>query len=85
MQTKDSRRNLTEIQAWNKAAILEQLWNLAKKEDKLWIAWIPNYYLKGRKPWEVQVKQSSWIVKKIIQAGQMARRRGIAKRRDSGS
>lgn len=42
----------------------------AKKKDKLWIAWIHNYYLKGRKLWEVQVKQASWIVKKIIQAGQ---------------
>lgn len=56
--------NIIDLQQWNKATILKQLWNLAKKKDKLWITWIHAYYLKDRKPWEVQNKKTSWIVGK---------------------
>ncbi|KAG5615152.1 hypothetical protein H5410_014976 [Solanum commersonii] len=61
--------NVTDVYVWNKAAILKYLWDLSKKKDKLWIVWIYTYDIKDRRPWEVQVKQASWVVRKILQAG----------------
>ncbi|KAG5595624.1 hypothetical protein H5410_036856, partial [Solanum commersonii] len=31
--------NITELKLWNKAVILRQLWNIARKKDCLWIQW----------------------------------------------
>lgn len=45
------------------------MWSLTQKKDKLWVKWIHNYYRKGKKPWEVQSKQASWTVQRILQAG----------------
>lgn len=45
------------------------MWCLTQKKNKLWIKWIHTYYLKGKQPWEVQDKQASWTVQKILQAG----------------
>ncbi|XP_075076650.1 putative mitochondrial protein AtMg00310 [Nicotiana tabacum] len=61
--------NVTDLNTWNRAALLKHLWNLGKKKDKLWIKWVHAYYIKGREPWEVDAKQASWIVRKILQAG----------------
>ncbi|KAK4726871.1 hypothetical protein R3W88_031788 [Solanum pinnatisectum] len=62
---------------WNKAAILKHMWNLCKKKDKLWIVWVHTFYLKGRDPWEVAIKQASWMVKKILKAGKWLTERGL--------
>lgn len=52
--------NISEVQYWNKATIVKHMWSLSpQKKDKLWVKWIHNYYLKGKKPWEVQTKQAS--------------------------
>uniref|UniRef100_A0A0V0IYZ4 Putative ovule protein n=1 Tax=Solanum chacoense TaxID=4108 RepID=A0A0V0IYZ4_SOLCH len=61
--------NITDVYVWNKAAILNYLWDLAKKKDKLWIVWVHTYYIKDRRPWEVQANQASWVVRKILQVG----------------
>ncbi|XP_019261681.1 PREDICTED: uncharacterized protein LOC109239557 [Nicotiana attenuata] len=61
--------NVTDLNTWNRAALLKHLWNLGKKKDKLWIKWVHAYYIKGREPWEVDAKQASRIVRKILQAG----------------
>ncbi|KAK4726976.1 hypothetical protein R3W88_031893 [Solanum pinnatisectum] len=69
--------NITDMYVWNKAAILKHMWNLCKKKDKLWIVWVHTFYLKGRDPWEVDIKQASWMVKKILKAGQWLTERGL--------
>ncbi|XP_059316201.1 uncharacterized protein LOC132067078 [Lycium ferocissimum] len=40
--------NILHIPTWNKAAICKMLWNLCKKEDKLWVRWVHAYYFKGQ-------------------------------------
>jgi len=60
--------NIMNIAVWNKAAICKQFWNLCKEKKKLWIQWIHSYYIKGRHIWDVQLKQASWIVNKILKA-----------------
>ncbi|XP_019258719.1 PREDICTED: uncharacterized protein LOC109236934 [Nicotiana attenuata] len=60
--------NIISITLWNKAAICKQYWNLCKEKNKLWIQWMHNYYIKGRNIWEVQLKQTSWMMSKIMKA-----------------
>ncbi|XP_019248682.1 PREDICTED: uncharacterized protein LOC109227948 [Nicotiana attenuata] len=69
--------NVTDLNTWNRAALLKHLWNLGKKKDKLWIKWVHAYYIKGREPWEVDAKQASWIVRKILQAGKYLNEAGL--------
>lgn len=52
---------------WNRAAITKLCWDLANKEDKLWIKWIHTYYLKGQNVWQKR-DQASWMIRKIMQA-----------------
>ncbi|XP_070057899.1 uncharacterized protein [Nicotiana tomentosiformis] len=60
--------NITDILTWNRAAILKQLWNLCKKKDRLWIQWMHTYYIKQHVIWNVNVKQASWLTRKILGA-----------------
>ncbi|KAK4727001.1 hypothetical protein R3W88_031918 [Solanum pinnatisectum] len=69
--------NITDMYVWNKTAILKHMWNLCKKKDRLWIVWVHTFYLKGRDPWEVDIKQASWMVKKILKAGKGLTERGL--------
>lgn len=56
------------------------MWSLSpQKKDKLWVKWIHNYYLKGKKPWEVQTKKASWNVQKILQARHWLEEVGVQK------
>ncbi|PHT79840.1 hypothetical protein T459_17892 [Capsicum annuum] len=61
-----------------------QVQSLAKKKDKLWIVWVHTYYLKGQRPWEAETKKASWIVKKILQAGQWLIATGLDVNEDMG-
>lgn len=56
-----------DIETWNKATILKMLWNLANKKDKLWVIWVHAYFIKGKKPFDVQTNQASLVVKKKLQ------------------
>ena len=57
---------LINMHIWNRAAITKLCWDLANKEDKLWIRWMHTYYLKGQSPWQKR-EQASWIIRKIMQ------------------
>ncbi|XP_069143460.1 uncharacterized protein [Solanum lycopersicum] len=52
---------------WNRAAIVKLCWDLAQKEDKLWIKWIHAYYLKDQNVWQKR-DQASWMIRRIMNA-----------------
>ncbi|TMW80385.1 hypothetical protein EJD97_020660, partial [Solanum chilense] len=60
---------LINMQVWNRAAIAKLCWDLANKQDKLWIKWIRAYYLKGQNEWHKR-DQASWMIRKIMNAKQ---------------
>ena len=49
---------LINMRVWNRAAIAKLCWDLANKEDKLWIKWVHTYYIKGQREWQRR-KQAS--------------------------
>lgn len=55
------------MKIWNRAAVAKLCWDLAQKEDKLWIRWIHNYYIKNQRNWG-NPKQVSWMCRKIMSA-----------------
>ncbi|KAK4739832.1 hypothetical protein R3W88_003529 [Solanum pinnatisectum] len=59
--------NIINLCLWNRAAILKQLWNIAKNKECLWIQWVHNYFIR-RKDIEIfQIpKNASWVVRKIL-------------------
>ncbi|XP_069147459.1 uncharacterized protein [Solanum lycopersicum] len=61
---------LINMQLWNRAAIAKLCWDLANKEDKLWIKWIHVYYIRGLRDWQKR-EQASWMIRKIMQAKQI--------------
>ena len=58
---------LINMRIWNRAAIAKLCWDLANKEDKLWIKWIHTYYIKGQREWQRR-KQASWMIQKVMNA-----------------
>lgn len=60
--------NVTDIATWNRVVICKLLWNLCRKEDRLWIQWIHCYYNKQGSIWNMSINQASWMIKKIIKA-----------------
>ena len=56
---------LINLKIWNRSVIAKLCWDLAKKEDKLWIKWIHAYYLKGQSEWKMS-NTASWMVQKIM-------------------
>ncbi|XP_069143462.1 uncharacterized protein [Solanum lycopersicum] len=58
---------LINMRIWNRAAIAKMCWDLANKEDKLWIKWIHTYYIKGQREWQ-RKKQASWMIQKVMNA-----------------
>ncbi|XP_059310476.1 uncharacterized protein LOC132061833 [Lycium ferocissimum] len=55
--------NLPNLKLWNKAAVAKNCWDLAKKEDKMWIKWVHVYYMKGQTLDEMNIPtQASWMV-----------------------
>ena len=58
---------LINIKILNKAAIAKLRWDLANKEDKLWIKWIHAYYIKGQRERKMS-NYASWMVKKVMNA-----------------
>ncbi|XP_019253989.1 PREDICTED: uncharacterized protein LOC109232696 [Nicotiana attenuata] len=62
--------NLINLKLWNKAAAAaKNYWDLANKEDKMWIKWIHAYYIKGQQISNMPIpQQASWLVRKMIEA-----------------
>ncbi|XP_010315566.2 uncharacterized protein [Solanum lycopersicum] len=58
---------LINLKTWNRSAIAKLCWDLANKEDKLWIKWIHAYYIKGQREWKIS-NNASWMVQKIMSA-----------------
>ncbi|KAM3198979.1 hypothetical protein P3L10_034131 [Capsicum annuum] len=59
--------NLTNLSIWNNAAIATKCWDLANKQDRLWIKWIHSCYVKHQSIFVIPMpKQASWMVKQII-------------------
>ncbi|XP_016484095.2 uncharacterized protein LOC107804683 [Nicotiana tabacum] len=59
--------NLINLLLWNKTTIAKVCWDLAHKEDKLWIKWINAYYVKQQQLKDMPIpKQASWMVRRII-------------------
>ncbi|GJV05449.1 hypothetical protein Tco_1343105 [Tanacetum coccineum] len=55
LQTKRSRGlGLKNLGVWNEVLMTKHLWNVAIKNDTLWVKWISMENLKGRSIWEVQ-------------------------------
>ncbi|XP_019240555.1 PREDICTED: uncharacterized protein LOC109220547 [Nicotiana attenuata] len=61
--------NIINLKLWNKAAIAKTCWDLAHKQDKLWIRWIHAYYVKNQQLKTMQVpQQACWMVRKVIES-----------------
>jgi len=58
------------LKVWNQAAICKLFWNLANKNDVLWVKWVHEYYTEGSNVLLMDVHaQSSWVIKKVFGAG----------------
>jgi hypothetical protein len=65
---------LKRIEDWNKAAILQHIWNLFANAGSLWVAWVKIYLLKGRSFWLVNTPQHcSWCWRKVLKLRDIAR------------
>ena len=53
------------------------MWNRYKKKEKFRIVWVHTFYLKWKDPWGVEIKQASWMVKKILEASQWLTEKGL--------
>jgi hypothetical protein len=63
------------IEVWNKASMLNHIWNLFTKAGSLWVAWINTNRLKGRCLWEISIPNScSWSWKKLLKLRDIAKR-----------
>lgn len=58
---------MVQMEVWNKAAILKLLWNLAGKNDKLWVRWVHTFYVKEMTMWTCKLpNKACWNLKKIL-------------------
>ncbi|XP_060212045.1 uncharacterized protein LOC132639621 [Lycium barbarum] len=61
--------NLINLKIWNRAAIAKNSWDVAHKEDKLWIRWIHTYYIKEQNFDTMPIpQQACWMVRKLLEA-----------------
>jgi predicted transcriptional regulator len=62
------------IEVWNKASMLNHIWNLFTKAGSLLVAWINANMLKGRCLWEISIPNScSWSRKKLLKLHDIAK------------
>ncbi|KAM6568714.1 hypothetical protein CsatB_016699 [Cannabis sativa] len=55
------------INTWNKAALMKNIWTLAAKKDNLWVKWIHSVYLKNDDCWNHKASiHSSWYWRKLV-------------------
>jgi hypothetical protein len=55
------------IEVWNIASMLNQIWTLFTKAKSFWVAWIKMKWLKGKSLWQVSIpKDCSWSWKKLL-------------------
>ncbi|GKA52480.1 RNA-directed DNA polymerase, eukaryota, reverse transcriptase zinc-binding domain protein [Tanacetum coccineum] len=46
---------LKNLQIWNQALLAKQVWNIASKNDTLWVKWVHSVKLRGKSIWEMSV------------------------------
>lgn len=49
---------LQDLESWNLACELRNLWDVIICAGSLWVAWIEAYILKGNSIWHVEIKQN---------------------------
>jgi hypothetical protein len=50
---------IKKLEVWTKASLLIHIWNLFAKADSLWIAWVKDVWLKGKKSfWQIPLPQN---------------------------
>ncbi|XP_019248680.1 PREDICTED: uncharacterized protein LOC109227945 [Nicotiana attenuata] len=60
---------LINLQLWNRAAITKLCWDVASKQDRLWIRWIHVFYIKDKRLEDMAIpEQASWMVRQILSA-----------------
>ncbi|TMW81062.1 hypothetical protein EJD97_012290, partial [Solanum chilense] len=74
---------LINMKVWNTDAIAKLCWDLANKEDKLWIKWILTYYIKGQREWQRR-KDASWMIQKVMNAKQSVEQVQQMQRKNKG-
>jgi hypothetical protein len=62
-------------EVWNKASMLNHIWNLFIKAGSMWVAWVEANCLKRRTFWQVSVPVScSWSWKELLQFRDLAKK-----------
>ncbi|VFQ94486.1 unnamed protein product, partial [Cuscuta campestris] len=57
---------LKDANTWNNALLCKLLWNLAAKNDTLWVKWVHNVYIQGENLWQWQpMKRHSDFFKRL--------------------
>jgi hypothetical protein len=65
---------LKSIEVWNKASMINHIWNLFSKAGSLWVALIEANRLKGRSFWTLSIPSScSWSWKKLLKLQDLAK------------
>ncbi|KAK4737144.1 hypothetical protein R3W88_000841 [Solanum pinnatisectum] len=55
--------NIMDLCLWNRAAILKQLWNIARSKECLWIQWVHTYFIRRQHIETIQIpKSASWVI-----------------------
>jgi len=72
---KEGGLGIKSIEVWNKASMMNHIWNLFIKAGLMWVAWVEANCLKRRSFWHVSVPVScSWSWKKLLQLRDLAKK-----------
>jgi hypothetical protein len=72
---KERGLGIKSIEVWNKASMMNHIWNLFINAGSMWVAWVEANWLKGQSFWQVSVPVScSWSWKKLLQPREPAKK-----------
>ncbi|XP_048493464.1 uncharacterized protein LOC125494011 [Beta vulgaris subsp. vulgaris] len=61
--------NIKNLALWNKAAVAKHLWAVCQKQDRLWIKWLHEYYIKQQHILSMVIpNRLSWSMKKVLES-----------------
>jgi hypothetical protein len=71
---KEGGLGLKRLETWNKAAMLNHIWNLFVQAGSLWVAWVEVNWLKGRSFWQVAIPNPCpWSWRKLLNLRDLAK------------
>jgi hypothetical protein len=71
---KEGGLGLRRLEVWNKAAMLNHIWNLFARAGSLWVAWVEMTWLKGRSFWQVSAPHPCpWSWRKMLKLREIAK------------